>query len=225
MVSSTYAYAIGCLILFIIWILIFAQRKDLRPEMLWAGFLGMPFGLIDFFLVPMYWNPDSLFDLIEKYGVGIESFVFLFLMASLAAVIYQFLFKRKAPKPKRSNHHHIVLLLATPILYVILSVIFPLHAIYNVMIVGAAGALATAYLRKDLRKQILTSAYLFSLLYLGVFVLVNLICDGWVGRFYNLENTWGILIWGVPLEEIAVAFFAGAFWSTIYEYTNSYRGK
>jgi len=46
--------------------------------MLWASFFGLPFDLVDYFLVPEYWNPESLFGLIKKYGVGIESFVFFF---------------------------------------------------------------------------------------------------------------------------------------------------
>ena len=46
-----------------------------------------------------------------------------------------------------------------------------------------------------------------------------------VKYFYNLKNTWGILVLGIPLEEIGVVFFAGAFWSTIYEYTKAYREK
>lgn len=93
------------------------------------------------------------------------------------------------------------------------------------MIVGAAGALVTSYFRKDLSKQILASAFVFSFLYFAVFILVNFMFKGLVENFYNLKNTWGILVLGVPLEEIGVAFFAAAFWSTIYEYTKAYREK
>jgi hypothetical protein len=61
-----YAYITGCLILLVIWLFMFLKRKDLRQEMLWASFLGMPFGFVDFFLIPRYWNPDSLFFWINK---------------------------------------------------------------------------------------------------------------------------------------------------------------
>ncbi len=44
-----YFYFFVCLILFIFWFLIFASRKDLRREMLWASFFGLPFGMIDYF--------------------------------------------------------------------------------------------------------------------------------------------------------------------------------
>jgi hypothetical protein len=225
MIPIKYAYITGCLILFLFWLFIFLKRKDLRREMLWASFLGVPFGFIDFFLVPTYWNPDSLFGFIKKYGVGIESFVFLFVMAGLVSVIYDFLQKKKLTKLAHNSYSHFWLLFLTSLTFVIMSILFPAKAVYNFMIVGAVGATIIAYFRKDLRKQIFASAFVFSFLYFGVFVLINIIFKGFVEHFYNLKNTWGILILGVPLEEIGVAFFAGAFWSTIYEYTKAYREK
>jgi len=218
-----YAYIAGCLILFIFWLFIFLKRKDLRKEILWASFWGMPFGFIDFFLVPVYWNPDSLFGFIKKYGVGIESFIFFFMMAGLASVLYEFFEKEKTVKLVCGGHSHFWLLAAAAFIYVGLSIFFPSKTVYILMIVSAVGAIITIYLRRDLWKQIIVSAFIFSFLYFGAFVLVNFIFQGLAGEFYNLENTWNILFLGVPLEEIAVAFFAGAFWSTIYEYTKSYR--
>lgn len=221
--SYRYAYIAGCLIIFLLWLFMFLKRKDLRREMLWASFWGIPFGFIDFFLVPTYWNPDSLFDLIKKYGVGIESFVFFFVVTGVASVIYEFLQKKKTVKLVYAGRSHFWLLFFAPIAFVAMSILFPSKAIYNLMIVGAIGATITIYLRRDLWKQIFASAFIFSFFYFGTFVLVNFIFRGLVENFYNLKNTWGILILGIPLEEIGVAFFAGAFWSTIYEYTKAYR--
>jgi hypothetical protein len=193
--------------------------------MLWASFLGMPFGFIDFFLVPTYWHPDSLFNLMEKYGVGIESFIFLFLMAGIASVIYEFLWKKKPVKWTKKGRTHLWVPIFVLFIYVVVSILFPLKAIYNLMVMGALGATVIAYLRRDLRKQIFASAFFFSFFYFGVFFLVNLIFPGFVEYSYNLKNIWNILIWGVPLEEIAVAFFSGAFWSVVYEYTKAYRER
>jgi hypothetical protein len=220
-----YAYITGCLILFVFWLFIFLRRKDLRREMLWASFWGMPFGFVDFFLIPVYWNPDTLFDLAKKYGVSIESFIFFSMMTGVASVIYEFLRKKKPIKIARGARSHFWLLISIPLAFVTLSVLFPSKAIYNLMIVGAAGTAATAYLRRDLRKQIIASAFIFSFLYFGAFVLINFMFQGLVEHFYNLKNTWGILVLGVPMEEIGVAFFAGAFWSTLYEYTKAYRER
>lgn len=224
MIPLRYAYFTGFLILFIFWFFIFYRRKDLRKEMLWASFWGMPFGFIDYFLIPTYWNPDSLFDLMKKYGVGIESFLFLFVMSGIVAVLYEFILNKKLTKLRKRRHNFWPLFIV-PTIFIITSILFPTKVIYNLMIIGGIGALITIYFRRDLWQQILTSAFVFSLLYFGVFVLINFIFKGFVENFYNLKNTWGILILGVPLEEIGVAFFTGAFWSTIYEYTKSYREK
>lgn len=223
--SYQYVYITGCLILFLFWLLIFLKRKDLRREMLWASSWGMPLGFIDFFLVPAYWNPESLFGFIKKYGVGIESFIFLFAMAGIASVIYEFFWKEKPVKLVHGGRSHFWLLFFAPISFIILSILFPSMAVYNLMIVGAVGIIVTAYLRRDLWKQIFASAFIFSFLYLGVLVSVNFIFNGFVEHFYNLKNTWGILVLGIPLEEIGVAFFAGAFWSTIFEFTKVYRER
>src|SRR3989338_252593 len=223
--SYTYAYSTGCLILFLFWLFIFLKRKDLRQEMLWASIWGMPLGFIDFFLVPIYWNPDSLFGLIKKYGIGIESFAFFFVMAGIVSVVYEFLRKERLVKLNRGGRAHFWLIFFIPLVYVAMSILFPLKAIYNLMIAGAIGAAITAYLRRDLWKQICARAFIFSLLYFGVLILLDALFKGFVEHFYNLKNTWGILILGIPLEEIGVVFFAGAFWSTIYEYTKAYRER
>lgn len=223
--SDKYAYIIGCAILFVFWLFIFLRRKDLRQEMIVASLWGTPFGFLDFFLVPAYWHPKSLFGLIEKYGFGIESFIFLFLMAGITSVIYEFIWRKKPVKTNRNKRNHYWLLFLIPIAFIIMSVLFPTKAIYNLIIVSVIGSIITIHFRKDLQRQIFISAIIFSLLYFVVFVLVNLLFPNFVENFYNLDNISGITVFEVPLEELFVAFSAGAFWSTIYEYTKSYREK
>lgn len=184
----------------------------------------MPLGIVDYFLVPNYWYPDSLFGLMKVYGVGVESFFFLFVMSGISAVAYQFLNKKKKVKLASSKRRHLGFLFLVIVTYIISSILSPENSVYYLMLAGAAGAILTGFYRPDLRQQILASAFLFSFIYFVVFVVINLVFKGWVQEFYHLKNTWGILVLGVPLEEIGVAFFAGSFWSTIYEYTKSYRG-
>jgi hypothetical protein len=133
--------------------------------------------------------------------------------------------KEEPVKLAHGGRPHFWLLGLVSLAYVFMSIWFPSKAVYNLMIVGAVGATITVFLRRDLWKQMFASAFIFSFLYLGVFVLVNLIFKGFVENSYNLNNIWGILVLGVPLEEMGVAFFVGAFWSTLYEYTKSYREK
>lgn len=195
----------------------------MRREMLWASFFGLPFGIIDYFLVPSYWNPKSLFGLIKKYGIGIESFLFLFLMAGIVSVIYEFLARRRTKKMKSSRKLHLLPLLLGVICFFVLTLLFPSKAVYNFMVAGVVSGLAVIWLRPDLLKQAASSALIFSLFYFVVLFLVNKIFSGLVASFYNFENIWGVLVLGVPLEELLVAFFVGGFWSVFYEYVKSYR--
>ncbi|MFA5098637.1 MAG: lycopene cyclase domain-containing protein [Candidatus Paceibacterota bacterium] len=223
--SYKYAYITGCLILFLFWLLIFLKRKDLRKEMLWASFFGMPLGIIDFFLVPAYWNPDSLFGLIKKYGVGIESFLFLFIIAGIASVIYEFFWKEKPVKLIHGGRPHFWLLLFFSLVFLSTSILFTSKAVYGFMVSCAIGAFIIVYLRRDLWKQVFFSAFALSIFYLGGLVLIKSMFKGLIENFYNFDNICGVLIFGIPLEEVGAAFFAGAFWSTIYEYTKSYRER
>jgi len=220
-----YAYITCSAILAVFWVLIYIARKDLRREMLWASFCGMPLGFIDYFLVPHYWNPDSLFGLIKKFGFGPESFIFCFMMAGIAAVVYEFLYRRKTVRlPVKKHFRYLPFLISLAVLCLLLF-LFPDSAIYDFMAAGVAGALVTVYFRPDLWRQVAASALLFSLLYLFVLFLVNQLFTGVVGNFYNLKDIWGIFVLGVPLEEIVVTFFVGSFWSTSYEYLKSYRER
>lgn len=223
MIDYSYAYIFGCLILLAAWLLLFFLRSDLRREMWWATLIGLPFGLIDYFLVPNYWHPASLFNLMKIYRVGIESFVFVALMAGISGVIYQFLFDRllsKIPDQKRIKFWPQVLAL---IIFILLSLAFPSRAVYFLMVAGFVGSIIIAFYRHDLIKQILFSAVIFSLFYWLVFYLVILAFPDLVIKFYTVSNLWGIFLVGVPLEEIVVAFCLGGFWSVTYESIRGFR--
>lgn len=93
-----------------------------------------------------------------------------------------------------------------------------MNPIYALYIAAAVGGLLTLYCRPDLGKKILTSAVIFTLLYLAYFWSLIAIAPGYVERVWNLAALSGILIAGVPLEELAFAFSVGILWSSIYEH-------
>lgn len=207
----------------VIWLVIFLIRKDLRQEMLFGSFLGLPFGFIEYFFVPSYWNPLSLFDFIRRFGFGIESFIFAFFTAGIAAVFYEFLGNKKTVKIKQGRKNNILLYAVFVATFIILEFIFPSRAVYNLAAAFAIAACAVALQRRDLVPQMITSAFMFGALYLLMFALMEAIYPGVVSMFYNLHNLLGIFILGVPLEEIIIAFIGGACWSVLYEYVNGYR--
>jgi len=220
---NKFAYLTGCLILALFWLVIFLMRKDLRKEMVFASLLGLPMGITDYFLVPVYWQPQSLFGLMEKYRVGLESFLFFFLMAGLSSVFYEFFRGRKIRKIARDKGLHLLPIIAAVGFFLFLASVFPEKTVYWFILTGVFGASFIIAFRSDLLKQALFGAFAFALFYLLVFAYVIFIFPRLVADFYNVPNLLGVFAMGVPLEEILAAFFAGAFWSIMYEFVKGYR--
>lgn len=218
-----YAYFFCCVVLFIFWMIIFLLRKDLRKEMLWASLIGLPFGFIDYLLIPRYWQPDIIFDFGIKQGFGIESFLFFSLMAGISSVIYEFVERKKLVKIKGDKRHHFLVLIFWVTLFIILVAIFPEHTIYNLMISLFVGTIILVSVRRDLLKHIIMSGFIFTIFYFIIFVIIKEIFIDSVSSFYNLSNIWSFSVAGVPAEELFVAFTGGMFWSALYAYINAFR--
>lgn len=215
-----YVYLFCCFVLFIFWLIIFFLRKDLRKEMLWASIVGLPFGLIDYFLIPGYWHPDVVFDLGIKHGFGLESFLFFSLMAGITSVIYEFVEKKKLVKIKGNKHHHFLILIFAVIFFIILGIIFPNYVIYNLIITLFVGGITLIFLRKDLLRKIVMSGFIFAVFYFVIFIIINKFFSNFVPSFFNVSS---ISIVGIPIEELLAAFTGGMFWSVLYEYVNAFR--
>lgn len=220
-----YAYITGCLILAIFWLFIFLKRKDLHREMIWASLLGLPFGIIEFFFVPYYWNPESLFDLMRKFGFGIEGFIYSFSIAGIAAVGYEFLENKKLKKITGDKNPHLAPFILFVAVFLILEIIFPAEPMLDLIVAFLAGAVLTVVLRPDLLKQVLSGGIIFGVFYSFIFIFLNKIAGDLVVKFYVPQILGNFKVAGMPLEEIIGAFSGGAFWSTIYEYVKSYREK
>lgn len=218
-----YGYFIGSLIVLSFWLALFMYRKDLRKEMLFASIITIPFGMTEFLFVPEYWNPPSLFNLIQKYGFGIESILFVFSVGGTAAVFYEVIAKQKIVKILFDHKIHLLPYVLITLLYFVLEFIFPDETIYNAIFSLLAGAALMGYLRKDLIKQIVFNGIYFAMIYFILFFVFLLIFPQYVTKIYNLENFIGIDILGVPIEEIMFALSVGACWSVFYEYIRGYR--
>ncbi len=220
-----YAYLIGCLIFLVVWLLFFILRKDLRKEMIFGSILSLPFGFSEYLWVPEYWNPPSLFNLISTYGVGIESFLFCFFCGGMAAVIYEIIGRKKMVKIRLQHRYLFGPYISVIIIFISLEFIFTERTIYNAIISLLIGATIIAIKRKDLIGQIIFGGIFFAIIYFLLFLIFNRLFPDYISMTYTLENLWGIMILGVPLEEVVISFSAGAVWSSFYEYIRGYRTR
>lgn len=220
-----FAYLIGTLILGAVWAVIFLWRKDLRREMVFISVITLPFAFTEFLFVPEYWQPPSLFDLINRIGFGIEDLLFAFFAGGLAAVVFEFFKKEKLKKYLFDYELHLVPYFLVTFLFIGLEFIVPEKTIYNLTIALFLAAFLIAYRRPDLIRQIVYGGIFFGLLYFGLFVVFNNLFPEFVTNYYIHKNIWPIKILNVPLEEIVFAIGLGTSWSVLYEYMKGYKTK
>lgn len=185
----------------------------------WTSLLGFT----EPFFVPAYWSPPSLFDLAHRTRFDIESFIFSFAIGGIVAVIYEWFFGADhaglpSTEHARSRHRfHIFALFSTPAIFFVL-LLTPMNPIYDAVIALIGGGLFTWYCRPDLKKKMIVSAFLFLGLYFLYFLTLIVAYPGYVEQVWNLPAISGILIVGIPLEELLFALGLGFMWSSVYEH-------
>lgn len=69
-------YWIWSLILFGVWIAVFAGYAPGRRKMLRMSLVTLPLGLTEPLFVPAYWTPPTIFDLARRTGFDLESLLY-----------------------------------------------------------------------------------------------------------------------------------------------------
>lgn len=221
-----FAWFFWTLILLVIWgvVYLLLNDKESRKEMLLVSWWTSLLGFTEPFFVPEYWNPPSLFDLAHRTGFDIESFIFSFAIGGIVVVIYEHIFrtlhKRMTSHEKHFIRHqyHLISLLAAPVIFLILLVASSFNPIYSAIIAMTVGGVTTWYCRPDLKKKMLVSAVLFLCIYFVYFITLTTLYPGYVEQVWNLSAISGLIILGVPLEELLFALSFGFIWSSIYEH-------
>ncbi|OGI64898.1 hypothetical protein A3H53_03810 [Candidatus Nomurabacteria bacterium RIFCSPLOWO2_02_FULL_40_10] len=221
-----YIWLIWSLLLLVIWAVIYFSLKTLddKKRMLVVSFWTSLTGLTEPLFVPEYWSPPSLFNLNMLTGFDIESIIWAFGVGGIAVVVYNWIFRVSEKKmflvERHSFHHrhHLATLLAMPIILLILLIATPLNSLHSAIIAMTLGGLAAWYCRPDLKKKMFVSAFLFFCIYFVYFLTLIAMSPGYVERVWNLEAISGILILGIPLEELLFALSFGFMWSSVYEH-------
>jgi len=221
-----YAWLIWSLTFLIAWLFVYLSLKSRegKKEMLIVSFWTSLFGLTEPIFVPAYWNPPSLFNLAQRTGFDIESVIFCFAIGGLAVVIYEALFRPRhqamTEMEKRMPRHryHAWALISAPVIFITLYLTTNLNPIYSVSIALISGGLATWYCRPDLKTKMIVGAFIFLVLYFAYFLTLIAMNPGYVEAVWNLSALSGVLVLGVPLEELLFALGVGFLWSSVYEH-------
>lgn len=211
-----YAYLIGGLLYMAVWAVLFIHRKDLRKKMLIMSVLVAPFGFFEFLFIRDYWKPP----LFNGWSVGLEDFLFSFAIGGIAAVIYEELFAKRQMKRHLKKHifwAFFITLCGIVWMYVG-SVILGYNSIYVCSSILLVAGLVILFVRHDLIKDALYSGVLVgSLMFLLYLVLFSMF-SGIVEHIWMLENISGILVMGIPIEELMWGFSWGFVAGPAYEF-------
>jgi hypothetical protein len=217
-----WAYLAGDLLLFLIWLAIYLFRKDLRKEVLTMSLVSAPLGpLSEFFYLRDYWHPELLFGV----RIGIEDILFSFCIGGIAGVIYEELFRKRYSKRHLPGHRNVMMaLMGFGILWTMVGAIV-LH--FNSIYVSTSGFLLIAVIILIFRQDLILDAFLSGIavgfLMFCFYLVFNILFPGIIEQWWLLQNISGILIVGVPLEELMWGFGWGMIAGPAYEFIYGYR--
>ena len=205
------------------WLLLYALFPQHRVPMWRASLVMTPFGLTEPLFVPEYWNPPSLFELAQRTGFDIESFIFSFAIGGIGAVLYNILLHKRMDTLDLAERHHLRhrwhrwALLAPFALFPILYFLpwNPIHAGIAAMFFGA---IAAVLCRPDLKSNTLIGGSLFLALYTVFLLGLKWSAPGYIEQVWNFATLTGVRIYGLPLEELLFGFSFGLMWTGIYEH-------
>lgn len=204
-------------------ILYFVGNQHLRGQMWWASIFMAPFGLTEPFFVPEYWSPPSLFELAQRTGFDLESIIFSFAIGGIGAVLYNGLMRRRLepvdPNERhRGRHRWHRWALAAPFVSFAALYFLPWNPIYVGITAMVLGAVASVLCRPDLKANTLVGGVLFLAIYTIFLLGLKWSAPGYIEQVWNLKALSGVLIYGLPLEELLFGFSFGLVWTGIYEH-------
>ncbi len=174
-------------------------------------------------IFPDYWEPYTLFDLGRiTGGLSLDDVAFMFFSGGTAAFLYEITFRKKIRPAKKEKHHAKALIIAI-VASLAFALIFKMNLIYPLIVFLISGAIAIIIERKDLAEHSFYGGVSFLAIYFAAFLLLNLLFPAFIEDVYHLENLSGILIAGIPFEELAYAFSFGMLWAPMYEYEHGAR--
>ncbi|MDO8502012.1 MAG: lycopene cyclase domain-containing protein [Gemmatimonadaceae bacterium] len=205
------------------WIALYLSNPLLRTVMWRASLATAVLGLTEPIFVPGYWNPPSLFDLVQRTGFDIESVIFSFAIGGVGVVLYNALTRTHlvpVPTEQRTTplHRFHTIALLVPFAAFVPLALLPWNSIYPAITALVLGSTASVICRPRLAKKTLVCGALFLGFY-AVFMLgLKWFAPGYIEQVWNLQALSGVLFGGIPLEELLFGTAFGLYWSGVYEH-------
>ncbi len=203
-----YAYLVWCGLFALVWVGLYAARRDARREMLIMSVIGAILGpLAQIFYIRDYFAPTT----ITGTPIGIEDALIGFLIGGISAALYELWLWDRVERPAKAGVLSLVvvaLVLSTAWMFIAVFYLGIPSVYASTIFLMVIGVSMITY-RPRLAKNAVYSGVLltvfFFLFYQLYFWLYPDIVDAW----WYLSNVSGIIFINVPLEEYLWAFSWG----------------
>lgn len=213
-----YTYLIGSLLFLIPWIILYKHRPDLRTEMMVMSIIIAFLSAITAYLwwTVDWWQPLT----ITGTRIGVEDFILGFANGGVAAVLYEEIFKKRLYK--RPKKGHALTLTDFVLLFFIgtswLFYIVHITSFWASTIMSIIVACIIIFQRTDLALNSFASGFFMMILTLPFYWFLIWLSPGWIEQTWLLDHLSGVLVAGIPVEDVMFYFLFGAVVGPFYEY-------
>jgi len=215
-------YLWGLLLLLPLWLYGILKNKDSRKEMIVCGILfGIAAIIIGYFYaIKDYWSPPYVFDNL----LHIEDFIYGFLFGGIAAEIFEIILPFKSIKKDKKPRKDLIIIFILVSIFSFLLFVNILN--YNSIIAHIVppllvGIFCVIYRKDFILPTVLSGIFLLVITFIWQSIIL-LIYPSCILSIWMLENLSGILISGIPIEELIFAFSLGFGASCFYELIMGY---
>lgn len=222
MICGKYYYFLGSLYFLFVWTAIFLKLKRYRKKMILCG-LAFWIGLIAeyFFWTRDWWHPTT----ITGTRIGIEDVIMCFTHLGIPIFIYKGVFQRETQKNIFSKYELADRFINNFIIYFISFLVaaglifyFKVHSFAATFIGMVLAGSYIALKRKDLFSPMVWSGVLVMLIAIPPYRFSILICPGAIEKLWNIGQISGIMLLGIPLEDLIWYWMLGFILGGAYEY-------
>ncbi len=223
MLNFKYAYLVGTIVFLIPWAILFFFRKDYRKEMIFMSFLVGIGSVITAYLwwTIDWWRPET----ITNTRVGIEDFLLGFSNGGIAAVLYGAIYKKRLSKRIKKTNDTGAFNICLILFFIIAFLFWGLNitSFWASTIAMITAAIYILYTRRDLFLNALASGILMAIVSLPSYYAFIWLFPGFIHKTWMSQYLSGIIIIGIPLEDLIFYFLFGFIIGPFYEYWQNKR--
>lgn len=162
-----------------------------------------------------WWKPPTITGTI----IGFEDLLLGFTNGGIAAVLYEEIFRKRLYRREKRHSKGITILflLFIFLMYFLFKNLGLTSALTTIISLFAIGGILM-FIRKDLLVSSIINGLLMIVLTAIVYYSMMILTPNYVGKIWILNKLTGILITGIPLEDIVFYFLVGFMVAPLYEY-------